>query len=123
MTHNRPDLAVQTIRSARAATGNISVEWHVVDSGSTDPVAAVIEREWPDIDVRRAANIGFAAANNGALQRACGRYVLLLNPDIEVAGGTLEQLVAMLDARPEVGMASVIRKRLPYGSPERPHPP
>ena len=115
VTHNRPDLAVQTIRSGRAATGNISVDWHVVDSGSTDPVADVIEREWPDIDVRRADNVGFAAANNDALQRARGRYVLLLNPDIEIVGGTLEQLVATLDARPEVGMASVIQ-RGPDGS-------
>lgn len=115
VTHNRPDLAVQTIRSARAATGNISVDWHVVDSGSTDPVADVIERQWPDIDVRRADNIGFAAANNDALERTRGRYVLLLNPDIEVTAGTLELLVAMLDARPEVGMASVIQ-RGPDGS-------
>lgn len=115
VTHNRPDLAVQTIRSARAATGNISVDWHVVDSGSTDPVADVIEREWPDIDVRRVDNIGFAAGNNDALERTRGRYVLLLNPDIEVTAGTLEQLVATLDARPEVGMASVIQ-RGPDGS-------
>ena len=115
VTYNRPELAIETIRSARDAVGAISVHWHVVDSGSVEPVADMIEREWPDVDVRRGTNAGFAAANNYALTRARGRYVLLLNPDIEIAGGTFEALVSSLDQRPEVGMASVIQ-RAPDGS-------
>ena len=111
MTHNRSDLAVRTIRTARAAVREILVEWHVVDSGSTEPVADAIEADWPDIHVCRAENVGFAAANNRALDFARGRYVLLLNPDVEVVGGVLDTLVAELDARPEVGMASVIQSR------------
>ena len=115
VTHNRSDLALRTIRSGRAAMGNLRVEWHVVDSGSDEPIAERIERQWPDIHVRRRENTGFAAANNDALRRAEGRYVLLLNPDVEIAAGTLESLVAALDARPDVGMASVIQ-RGPNGS-------
>lgn len=115
VTYNRAELAVRTIRSARAAVGNVSVEWHVVDSGSVEPVADMIQREWPDVDLHRAANAGFAAANNEALTRTRGRYVLLLNPDIEVTRGTFEALVSALDERPEVGMASVIQ-RTPSGS-------
>lgn len=115
VTYNRADLAMRTIRSARAEVGDISVEWHVVDSGSGEPVADMIERAWPDVDVRRSTNAGFAAATNDALTRARGRYVLLLNPDIEVASGTFEALVSALDERPEVGMASVIQ-RAPSGS-------
>ncbi len=109
MTHNRTDLAIRTIRTARAAVRDILVDWHVVDSGSSEPVADAIEAQWPDIDVWRARNVGFAAANNHALRHARGRYVLLLNPDVEVVAGVLDTLVAELDARPEVGMASVIQ--------------
>ena len=109
VTHNRSELALKTIRSARAAIEEISVEWHVVDSGSVEPIAERIERQWPDIHVRRGENAGFAAANNDALSRAKGRYVLLLNPDVEVAAGTFDTLVAALDARPDVGMASVLQ--------------
>ncbi len=54
-------------------------------------------------------NIGFAAANNRALNLAGGRYVLLLNPDVEVVAGTFEELLARLDAHPEIGMASVVQ--------------
>jgi len=35
------------------------------------------------------------------------RYVLLLNPDTEVRDGTFAELVAAMDARPDVGFASV----------------
>jgi N-acetylglucosaminyl-diphospho-decaprenol L-rhamnosyltransferase len=110
VTFNRTDMAMRTISSARSSVGGITAEWHVVDSGSTEPVADTIERAWPDIQVLRGPNAGFAAANNLALPHARGRYVLLLNPDVEIEAGTFEALVSALDSRPEVGMASVIQQ-------------
>ena len=53
--------------------------------------------------------MGFAAGNNVALPKARGRYVLLLNPDIEFLTGTLEDLVNAMDTRPEVGVASTVQ--------------
>lgn len=110
VTHNRTDLALAALRSARAATHELEVEWLVVDSGSTDGTPAAIERTWHDVPVRRCDNIGFAAANNRALARARGRYVLLLNPDVEIAAGTFEPLVAALDHWREIGVASVVQR-------------
>ncbi|MHB1568834.1 MAG: glycosyltransferase family 2 protein [Solirubrobacteraceae bacterium] len=111
VTHNRTELALRTIRSARAAAGALTVDWHVIDSGSVEPTVESVQREWPDVDVLRFANVGFATANNQGLRHARGRYVLLLNPDVEIARGTLAELVAALDDRPTVGMASVIQRR------------
>jgi len=110
VTHNRTELALATLTSARAAAEGIEAQWLVVDSGSTDDTPAAIERAFPDVQVLRRANIGFAAANNVALPLARGRYVLLLNPDVEIASGTFAQLLAALDARPRVGIASVIQQ-------------
>jgi len=110
VTHNGSDLARATLRSARARSGDLSVQWLVVDSGSGDGTPDDIEREWSEIEITRCPNIGFAAANNVALRRATGRYVLLLNPDVELIRGTLEDLVTALDARPQVGAASVIQR-------------
>ncbi len=110
VTHNRTELALTTLRSARAAAAGLDVQWLVVDSGSTDGTADAIERELPEMQVLRAENAGFAAANNRALPLATGRYVLLLNPDVEIASGTFSELVAALDARPRVGVASVIQQ-------------
>ncbi len=108
VTHGGRDLALRVLRTAMAATGPLTAEWLVVDSGSTDDTPDAIERELPGVTVLRRPNIGFAAGNNVALRVARGRYVLLLNPDVEIVEGTLAELVAAMDERPEVGVASSI---------------
>ena len=110
VTHNGRELALATLRSARANTGPIAVEWLVADSGSSDSTPEAIEHEFPDVRVFRCVNLGFAHANNVALRAARGRYVLLLNPDIEIEEGRFADLVAALDERPEVGAASVLQR-------------
>lgn len=115
VTHNRPELALVTLRSALAAIGEISVEWILIDSGSSDGTPQAIEDAYPDMSVQRESNIGFAAANNVGLARAHGRYVLLLNPDAETTSGSYDELVAALDAKPEIGVASVVQNA-PDGS-------
>ncbi len=115
VTHNRTDLALTTLRSAREAVRDIDVEWIVVDSGSSEDTPGAIESAHTDVRVLRENNVGFAAANNRGLPHARGRYVLLLNPDIEIAEGTFDALVEALDARDDVGLASVLQ-RAPDGS-------
>ena len=109
VTHNRAELALTTLRSARAAMHELDVQWIVVDSGSSDGTPDAIESAYADVQVLREQNVGFAAANNRGLGLACGRYVLLLNPDVETATGTYDELVATLDARPQIGVASVVQ--------------
>jgi N-acetylglucosaminyl-diphospho-decaprenol L-rhamnosyltransferase len=110
VTFNGRELALATLRSARAALGPISAEWLVVDNGSSDGTADAVEAAFPDVTVFRSTNRGFAAGNNVALPHARGRYVLLLNPDVEIEHGSFAELVAALDARPEVGVASVLQR-------------
>ncbi len=110
VTHNGRELALRTLRSAKAASGGATVQWLVVDSGSTDGTPDAIERELGDVRVLRRENRGFAAANHVGLAEAEGRYVLLLNPDVEILSGTLAELVAMMDARPKLGLASVVQR-------------
>jgi GT2 family glycosyltransferase len=109
VTHNRAELALMTLSSARAAIGNLDVEWIVVDSGSSDGTPDAIASAYPDVLLLRERNIGFAAANNHGLRLARGRYVLLLNPDVETLSGTFEQLVARMDAQLGIGVASVVQ--------------
>jgi GT2 family glycosyltransferase len=109
VTHNRAELALTTLRSAQSAIRELHVQWIVVDSGSSDGTPETIESECPDVQVLREQNVGFAAANNRGLALANGRYVLLLNPDVETTSGTFDELVATLDARHEIGVASVIQ--------------
>jgi GT2 family glycosyltransferase len=107
VTHNGREMALRTLRSALGATGGADVEWLLVDADSSDGTPDAVERELPAVHVARRGNRGFAASNNVGLDRARGRYVLLLNPDVEVRSGTLAELVAAMDARPGLGLASV----------------
>jgi GT2 family glycosyltransferase len=50
-------------------------------------------------------NIGFAAGTNRAFAQSRGRYVLLLNPDCELAPGALWQLYEFLESRPHIAAA------------------
>lgn len=118
VTHNRAELALLTLRSAHAAIEDLDVQWIIVDSGSSDGTPETIEAAYPSITVLREQNIGFAAANNRGLPLARGRYVLLLNPDVETVSGTFDELLKRLDARPQVGMASVVQTT-PQGHLER----
>jgi GT2 family glycosyltransferase len=115
VTHNRPEMALMTLRSAVSAIRELSVEWILIDSGSSDGTPEAIEAAYPDMRVQREANIGFAAANNLGLASARGRYVLLLNPDVETTSGTYDDLVAALDTQTDIGVASVVQNA-PDGS-------
>lgn len=118
VAHNGREQALETLESSFAAQGWIDAEWLVVDAGSTDGTPDAVEERFPDVQLFRRENRGFAASNNVALARARGRYVLLLNPDVEFLHGSLGELVAAMDARPTVGIASVIQS----DTEGRPHP-
>jgi hypothetical protein len=88
-----------------AGLGDLSAEVVVVDNASTDGSADMVDADFPGVHlIRNATNMGFAAANNQALQIARGRHVMLLNSDTLVHGPVLPASVAWLDTHPHVGV-------------------
>lgn len=84
---------------------NLSSEIIVVDSGSSDHTTALLREHYPQIKLlAQSENLGFTRCNNIGLRAAAGRYLLLLNPDTEIMGDALAQMVAHLDANPDVGI-------------------
>ena len=66
----------------------------------------MVREGFPDVHIiENDENLGFARANNQAIPRSTGRYILLLNPDTEVAPGALETLVRFMDDCHQVGAA------------------
>ncbi len=73
---------------------NLAIEHIVVDDGSTDDTARVVERyARPGLVYIRQPNAGQAAARQTALQAARGHYLLLLDADDALLPGGLAALV------------------------------
>jgi glycosyltransferase involved in cell wall biosynthesis len=82
-----------------------SWELIVIDNGSTDGTAIYLDgaRDMaavPVTVVSNATNLGFPAAINQGLQLARGDHLVLLNNDVVVTDGWLDQLIALADASP-----------------------
>ena len=52
-------------------------------------------------------NLGFGAANNVGARGSAAEFLLFLNPDTELADGTLDLLVNAMRRRPGVGLLAV----------------
>lgn len=87
------------------ADSALNAEIIVVDSASTDDTVAVVRERFPDVRLlAQNENLGFVRCNNLGLRVACGRHILLLNPDTLIMADALSRLVQELDAHPQVGL-------------------
>lgn len=100
------------------ATAGLPAEVWLVDNGSADDSIEIARRRIPGINViANRENLGFARANNQAIARSRGRYLLLLNPDTEITEGALAGMIRILDAQPQVGIIGCRLVR-PGGEPQ-----
>ncbi len=78
----------------------------VVDDGSTDAATLEsLERLPEDVELIRQANAGPAAARNSGMRRASSTYLMPLDADDRLPPGTIQALVAALEADPGAGYA------------------
>jgi len=81
-------------------------EVFVVDNGSWDGSAEAVRGAFPQVKLlENNRNLGFAKANNQALRRCAGQYVLLLNPDCYPEEQAVQILLRALVDDPKVGIA------------------
>ena len=96
-------------RDDRPATRHppLRTEIIVVDNASSDGSVEMVRAEFPDVRlIVNVANRGYPGGNNDGILAAQGRYVLILNPDTQVVGDALSELVAYADAHPDVGVVA-----------------
>ena len=83
-----------------------SENWQVivVDNDSTDGSVAMVQRQFPVVElIRSPTNLGFAGGNNLAFTHARGEHLLLLNSDTRVPVGALGHLLDHLRQHQAVG--------------------
>lgn len=85
-------------------TTDMPVEAVVVDNASSDGSAEAVAEWFPQAAlIRSSQNLGFGRASNLGLEKARGRFILALNPDVTVEPECVGRLVDFLLVRADVG--------------------
>ncbi|PWT93983.1 MAG: hypothetical protein C5B54_00875 [Acidobacteria bacterium] len=107
VSFNTCDLLERTICAVLADTQELNAEIIVVDNASTDGSAAMVTKRFPCVTlITNSQNRFFTAAHNQAAALSRGRYVLILNSDVEIQAGTLPAMVHYLDTHKDVGLVT-----------------
>lgn len=105
VSYNTRDILRQCLLRLADVAEGLVLQTLVVDNSSCDGSADMVAQEFPQIElIRSASNLGFAAANNLAFERARAELVLLLNPDALLSPGSLRRACDHLDAHPRLAM-------------------
>jgi len=114
---NTKDLLRRCLQTVLASEGDFTYEVVVVDNASTDGSADMVQDEFPQVTlIKSDVNGGYPYGNNLGLRHLgysdaggtapdAPRYALLLNPDTEVPGTALNEMVMYMDDRPQIGVA------------------
>lgn len=84
-----------------------SYELIVIDNGSEQNEAAILQELFPTIQtIRSNQNLGFAGGNNLGIKQAAGNYLLFLNNDVIIKDNSLTLLIEALDSNPKLAGVS-----------------
>lgn len=84
------------------------IEIIVVDNASTDDSCSMLANSFPDIQlIKNVENVGFGKANNQAVNKAKGDYVLILNPDTMLSETTLSEMLTFAEQQENFGAAGL----------------
>lgn len=98
----------QALGSVLQSDCDFSYEVIVVDNGSTDDSVPWVKANYPGVKLLSPGeNLGFAKANNLAVNSCKGEYVLLLNPDTIVQKETLQQCIDFMENHHDAGALGV----------------
>ncbi len=104
---NTRDLLAACLESIAAECANLTdaaIETIVVDNGSSDGSAGMVEERFPWVRlIANRENSGFARANNQGVRASSAHYVMLLNSDTVLHAGALRALLSFVESRPRAG--------------------
>jgi O-antigen biosynthesis protein len=104
VNYNVKHFLEQCLHSVYKAAKGIETEIFVVDNNSVDGSAQLVREKFPDLHfIENKENVGFSRANNQAIRKATGEYILLLNPDTVVEEDTFTKVTGFMDNHPEAG--------------------
>lgn len=108
VNYNVTQLLRNCLLSIQKYCEGIDYEVIVIDNKSTDSSWGDLIPEFPKVHfIASEKNEGFAKANNRAIETAAGEYLLILNPDTELEGFYLNEILNFADSKTNFGCLGV----------------
>ncbi len=105
VSYNTRELTLKSLETLYENAGLEGFRTIVWDNDSKDGSAEAIARAFPQVEVVHCPeNLGFAKANNKAIEQVTSDWVLLLNPDTEVYPDAIRALLSFSKKHPEAGI-------------------
>jgi GT2 family glycosyltransferase len=105
VTFNSAEVVGRCLTAIEKALASHTSELLVVDNRSADETLDIVRESAPGATViQMEENVGFAAANNAALERARGRVWALVNSDAFPDAGSIDRLAQAADRNPDTGI-------------------
>lgn len=102
---NARKYVAECLDSLQSANGTSSVEIIVVDNASNDGTADLVRDRFPQVRlVETGGNIGFSRGNNVGVRLAKGKYICLINPDVNIPPDCLHKMYSFMEQNPEIGL-------------------
>ena len=112
VNYNVKHFLEQALRAVERASANLQVETFVVDNASVDDSVDMVQEKFPWVTlIALDENLGFSKGNNLAIQKAAGKYILILNPDTVVGEDTFEKCIAYMESNENAGALGVKNDR------------
>lgn len=108
VNYNVKHFLEQCLNSVYLALDGIESEVFVVDNASVDSSIEMVEDKFPQVlCIANKDNVGFSKANNQAIKKAKGEYILLLNPDTVVEEETFNKCINFMDSHKDAGALGI----------------
>lgn len=108
VNYNVTQLLRNCLLSLQKYIKDVDYEVIVIDNASTDTSWKDLIPEFSTVHfISSDINGGFSKANNKAIQTANGEYILLLNPDTELEGFYMKELLDFSDSKKDFGCLGV----------------
>ncbi len=115
VSFNTQELLIDCVLSIEKAIKKIGSEVFVVDNNSSDNTVLSVKKKFPWVNlIINKKNIGFSKANNRAIKKARGEFLLILNPDTKIMPDTIEKMIGFMGSHRDAGIATC-RVELPSG--------
>jgi GT2 family glycosyltransferase len=102
-TDNR-ELLRTCLKTIYATIHSVAFEVIVVDNASNDGSADMVASCFPHaIVIRNESRLGYGNSHNKAIRAARGRYILVLNEDMEIKEGAVDRMVSEAEQTPDLG--------------------